>query len=226
MSANQNGPKVSVCVVTYNHINFIRQCLQSLVEQQTDFEFEIIVGDDCSTDGTGVIVQEYVDRYPGLVKAIMQPVNVGPTKNYLAVHAAAQGQYIAQLDGDDYALPGKLQAQADCLDSKPYVSFCVHAVELLGAKGRQKSDAGYPEYGFMEDLLRYGTYFVASSVCYRRETAHLHPDLPQQGAPELVDFQLHLERASKGKSISTAARLAATEFTRKAYLATPHITRS
>ncbi|MDB5759226.1 MAG: hypothetical protein JWM30_2515, partial [Burkholderia sp.] len=199
MSINDMEPKVSVCIVTYNHEHFIRQCLQSLVEQQTDFKFEVIVGDDCSTDGTRAIVQEFADRYPGLVRAMLHPANLGPTRNYLSVHQAARGKYVAQLDGDDFALPGKLQAQADCLDGNPDVSFCVHAVTLVGTNQRPKSDAKYPEYGSMEDLLRYGTYFVASSVCYRREYEQAHPELWSHDAPEVVDYYFHLERASKGK---------------------------
>ena len=57
-------PKVSVCVVTYNQEKYIRQCLQSIVDQETDFDFEVIVADDCSTDRTSCIVQEFADKYP------------------------------------------------------------------------------------------------------------------------------------------------------------------
>ena len=69
--------KVSVCVVTYNQEKYIAECLDSLVSQETDFKFEIIVGEDCSTDGTRAIVQQYVDKYPDIVKPIFHDQNVG-----------------------------------------------------------------------------------------------------------------------------------------------------
>lgn len=198
MDKIRNAPKVSVCVVTYNQEKFIRQCLQSLVDQQTSFQFEVIVGDDGSKDGTRAIVQEFAERYPLLVRAIMQPKNLGPSKNYLAVHEAARGEYVAQMDGDDYALPGKLQAQVDCLDSNPAVSFSAHAVRIVGSDKTLGRDRRLPEFGTLDHLLRHGTYFVASSVMYRKNSEEPHGQFQQPGSPEFVDFFLHLERASKG----------------------------
>ena len=120
-AAPAGRPKMSVCVITYNQERYIGQCLQSLVEQKTDFDFEVIVGDDCSTDGTLAVVQEFVNRYPDIVRTILQPTNTGGSKNYLQVHAAAIGTYVAHVDGDDYALPGKLQAQAEVLEDRKSV---------------------------------------------------------------------------------------------------------
>lgn len=198
MKENQLTPKVSVCVVTYNQEKYIAQCLQSLVDQKTDFRFEVIVSDDGSRDGTRGIVQEFAERYPQIVVALMQPKNLGPSKNYLAVHAAARGQYVAQMDGDDYALLGKLQTQADLLDSHPEVSFSTHAVNIDGATKVLGADRRFPEYGTMNDLLRHGTYFVASSVMYRRALEASYDGFKRPGDPEIVDFHIHLERASKG----------------------------
>ena len=65
--SNKDDIQVSVCVVTYNQENYIAECLESLVTQQTSFKFEIIVGEDCSTDGTRAIVQQYVEQYPDLI---------------------------------------------------------------------------------------------------------------------------------------------------------------
>lgn len=69
-TGKEKVPKLSVCVITYNQKEYIRQCLQSIVDQETDFDFEVIVGDDCSTDGTRAIVQEFARRYPKVVKPI------------------------------------------------------------------------------------------------------------------------------------------------------------
>lgn len=108
-------PKISVCAVTYNQEKYIRQCLQSIVGQQTDFEVEVIVGDEGLTDDTRGIIREFQDRYPGVIKPVFRAHNLGRFKNYQFVYRAASGQYVAHMDGDDW-LPGKLAAQVDFLD--------------------------------------------------------------------------------------------------------------
>jgi len=129
-------PKVSVCVITYNQEAYIRQCLQSIVDQKTDFTFEVIVGDDCSTDGTREVVREFAELYPEVVRAIYQKENIGGgVHNFLTVHQAARGSYIAHVDGDDYCLPGKLQAQADLLDSDPNCNIAFHRMLVLMPTG-------------------------------------------------------------------------------------------
>lgn len=190
---NKTKPKVAVCVVTYNHEKFIRQCLQSIVEQETDFDFEILVGEDCSTDGTRAIVLEFAEKYPALVKPVLHEKNVGPTKNYVLTHAAATADYIASIDGDDCVLPGKLQHQADCLDAHEEVSFAVHAVNILGSEQMMGGGVKHPTMGDLDYLLMHGTYFVNSSVMYRKKYEFDHSN-----QPNLVDYFLHVERASRG----------------------------
>lgn len=172
--AETTTPKVSVCVITYNQARYIRQCLTSLVEQCTDFPFEIIVGDDCSTDETTAIVKEFVDRHPGRVRAIVQPRNTGGSRNNLEVHAAARGDYVAHLDGDDYALPGKLQAQADALDNDPHCNAVWHRVDYFDDHGGFCSGLSADLSSFPEgvvgsrDAIRLGFISVFSSLMYRR----------------------------------------------------------
>jgi len=124
-------PKVSVCVVTYNQEKYIRQCLQSIVDQEIDCDFEVIVGDDCSTDGTRAIVQEFVERYPGIVKPIFHEKNVSWTQNLLSVHNLARGRYVAHVDGDDYCLPGKLKRLATYLDENPGCVLVWHRMYII-----------------------------------------------------------------------------------------------
>ena len=78
-------PKVSVCVVTYNQEKYIRQCLQSIVDQETNFNFEILVSDDCSTDATRTIVLEFASKYPEIVKPMFRDRNVGAVKNFVLI---------------------------------------------------------------------------------------------------------------------------------------------
>lgn len=186
-------PKVSVCVVTYNQEDYIAQCLQSLVDQLTDFEFEVIVGNDCSTDGTTAIIEDFACRYPARVRHIKNDMNLGPYKNYWRTHMQARGEYIAHVDGDDYALPGKLQAQADALDRFPDAALAAHAVQVIGSDRIIGNDPAYPIVGTMRDLLRLGTYFAHSSVMYRRDQGG-NERFPEQ----VIDYYIHIERAALG----------------------------
>jgi glycosyltransferase involved in cell wall biosynthesis len=189
----EQPPKVSVCVVTYNQEKYIHQCLQSIVDQKTEFDFEIIVSDDCSSDETKAIVQQFTKNYPKVVRSYFHHQNINAFKNFLFVHGKARGEYVAHIDGDDYMLPGKLQAQAEHLESNANTSFAVHAVNVIDSEKIIGNDEQYPIRGSIYDLLRLGTYFVNSSVMYRRREEFAHPD-----DIEVVDYYLHIERASKG----------------------------
>ncbi len=135
-------PKVSVCVVTYNQEKYIAQCLQSLVDQETDFPFEVIVSDDCSTDGTSDIVRDFSKNYPNIIKPIFHEKNLGAYKNFVFVHEQAVGEYIAHVDGDDYVLPGKLLAQSRYLDANPQCQIVWHQMMILD----ESSNSYYPQY--------------------------------------------------------------------------------
>ncbi|WP_429014632.1 glycosyltransferase family 2 protein [Aeromonas hydrophila] len=122
--------KVSVCVVTYNQEKYIAQCLQSLVEQVTDFDFEIIVGDDYSSDKTRDIIRKFSIKYSNIIENF-HPKNIGTVKNILSTYKMAKGKYICHLDGDDYALPGKLQSQFDALEANADCKICTHDVVVV-----------------------------------------------------------------------------------------------
>lgn len=168
--------KVSVCIVTYNHIKFIEQCLDSLVNQKTDFEFEILVSDDCSTDGTREVLAKYRKIYPNLIKPFFQSINVGAHKNFIFVHQKAQGEYIAHIDGDDYALPNKLQSQADYLDKNIDCNIIWHRMATI--KNNQFFEDNYLCTGIVFkkldiiDLIANVTIGMNSSKMYRRDFEH------------------------------------------------------
>lgn len=190
--------KVSVCVVTYNQEKYIAECLDSLVSQETDFKFEIIVGEDCSTDGTRAIVQQYVDRYPDIVKPIFHKNNVGAVENIKQVYLAAKGKYIAHLDGDDMALPTKLQKQFDIMEKNPQAIICSHKVLSLSENLLFEEEYwNYPEgeYGFI-DLVKKLPFFAHSSKFFRvTDEDDLYNILCDVGT---LDVELHLHQASKG----------------------------
>ena len=131
---------VSVICITYNHRNFIRRCLDSLVSQNTDFRYEIIVHDDASTDGTREIVREYAGRYPGLVIPLLQEENqfskgISFIESFIV--PVASGKYFVECEGDDYWCdPDKLRLQVEALEAHPECSVCVHATDTVDVGGR------------------------------------------------------------------------------------------
>ena len=101
--------------------------------------------------------------------------------------------YVAHIDGDDLILPGKLQAQADLLDARADIAYCAHAVRVIDSDHLMGTDPAYPEVGDIRDLLRLGTYFVHSSVMYRRESGGV-----ERFPGHVIDYYMHIERAAHG----------------------------
>jgi glycosyltransferase involved in cell wall biosynthesis len=175
LTQGKKPPKVSVCVVTYNQEKYIAQCLQSIVDQETDFDFEIIVGDDCSTDGTREIVREFAGKYPEKFRLFLHEKNIGAYQNFHFVHEQTLGQYVAHVDGDDYALPGKLQAQANLLDQDKSCNLVWTPVLIETAPGRlHEQNEFFKRFALTKiytraDLIKYGTIGTNSSKMYRRQ---------------------------------------------------------
>ena len=112
---------VTICINTYNHVNYIEQCVRSVCEQITDFNFNVIIGDDASTDGTTEILKDLSDKFLN-IELLIHYENKGSIYNYIATNLMAKSDFVAYLDGDDYWLPGKLQKQYDFLINNPNYS--------------------------------------------------------------------------------------------------------
>ena len=127
---------VSVILLTYNHAPYIRQAVESILRQQTAFPLEILIGDDCSTDGTDRIVEDYARQYPGLVIPVIRPENIGATANLYDLISRARGAYLAYLEGDDlWSCDEKLQRQVDFLREHPLYVGCTHEIGTLRRDG-------------------------------------------------------------------------------------------
>ena len=121
-------------VLTYNHEKFIRKTLDSILSQQVNFKFEVLVGDDASPDATAEIVKEYYAKYPGIIVPMLHEKNLGGfgKNNTLATLAVARGKYIAPMDGDDYwTSDQKLQKMVDFLDQSQDFVACFHNAEII-----------------------------------------------------------------------------------------------
>ncbi|GFO55078.1 hypothetical protein GMSM_20850 [Geomonas sp. Red276] len=137
-----DSPVVSVVCIAYNHEEYLRDAMQGFLMQETDFPFEIIVHDDCSTDGTAGIIREYLKAYPGVVRAVFQPVNQYSRggKCFLLAAAHAVGEYVAVCEGDDYWTdPEKLQRQVEQMRRHPQCQLSFHPAwkEDLGRGGER-----------------------------------------------------------------------------------------
>ena len=157
-------PKVSVCCITYNHVKYIEQTIQSFLIQRTSFPFEIIIHDDASTDGTAKIITRYADKYPDIIVPILQKENQWNkgmlsgefygfepfTRNVLPT---VRGKYIALCEGDDYWTdPTKLQKQFDYLETHPDCVMCYHTSLMVFENGK-KIVFGVEGKDFSEDEM-------------------------------------------------------------------------
>lgn len=147
--------KASIVCVTYNQAKYIRRAIGSFLTQKTDFPIEIILADDCSTDGTSAICAEYAEKYPDLVHYLPSEKNVGGVENERRAIEAAKGKYIAVCEGDDYWIDKqKLQKQVEFMDAHP--DYSVTWTKYM--KYRPEDD-GYTVDG-NDDLFRGGKYDV------------------------------------------------------------------
>lgn len=202
-------PLVSICSITYNHSRFIRQCLDSLLMQKTNFLIEIIINDDCSTDGTTEILREYEQKYPDIVFPVYQEKNVysqgvrGLFNRF--VFPKVRGKYVAICEGDDYWIdPYKLQKQVDFLEAHPDYSICYHKVQIVNADASEIK--GYYPFGvpdvaatFSVADMEQSNIIQTNSVMYRwRFHAEKLLDYVWPGIMP-NDWMLHLVHAMVGK---------------------------
>jgi len=172
---DRSAVKISVCVVTYNQEKYIAECLQSIVDQETSFSFEVIVSDDGSKDKTREIILEYAEKYPHLIFPVLRAKNVGPFENYVDTHNLANGEYVAHIDGDDRMLPGKLEAQCQYLESDPFCTVVWHRMNVFNDSGGFYNGENYKIGDFekrnvtVEDALTIGAIGWHSSIMYRKK---------------------------------------------------------
>lgn len=193
-------PLLSVCLITYNHANYIEQAIASILNQKVDFDWEIIIADDCSTDGTTEIISRFSQKNPELIRLIVQKSNVGPAKNWHQLIAAAKGRYIAYMEGDDYwSDTHKLTKQVTFLESHSEYVGCFHNTEerFEGSTRSSFLYCNFPEARSIafSDMV-YGNLIPSCSMLYRNNLFREFPawfDTLKMG-----DWPLHLLNAQFG----------------------------
>lgn len=182
------NPLVSVCLITYNHAPYIAQAIESVLAQNVDFEYEILIGEDDSSDGTKEIVLDYQNRYPGTIRVFRHSreeviyVNGLATGrwNYFDTLSHAKGKYVAFLEGDDYWTDTtKLQKQVNVLENQPELSVCTHKTEYVDENGHGFVPARYlggstPRMFSLRHVLP-GLELHANSWLFRRIDPLRHP---------------------------------------------------
>jgi len=192
--------KLSVAMTTYNHEAFIRQALESVLAQRVNFDYEIVVGEDKSTDGSRAILMNLHQRYPERIVPLLRDENMGAARNFQATLAACRGQYLAYIEGDDYwTCEDKLQRQVDFLDRHPDYAICCHRAQIRDETGAGRMDVlPHQTAGTytMKDLLA-ENFIPTCTVMYRWGSVGPLPDWFLD--LKLGDWPLHILVARSGK---------------------------
>jgi glycosyltransferase involved in cell wall biosynthesis len=163
--------KLSVMLITYNQDQFIGKALESVLAQRVNFDYEIVIGEDCSTDGTRAVIMDFHRRYPGRIVPLLRDQNMGAMRNLEATLSSCQGQYVALIEGDDYwTCDDKLQRQVDFLETHHDSALCCHRVQVLDEMGTGRKGV-FPfaiagSYA-IEDLLKENFVMTCTAVMRR-----------------------------------------------------------
>lgn len=197
MNKHEN-PLVSISTITFNHAPYIRQCLDGFLMQKTDFEFEVLIHDDASTDGTEEIIREYEAKYPDIIKPLYEKENQwvkGRRGSAVFNFPRAKGKYIAMCEGDDYWTdPLKLQKQVDILESNPEYSACAHKFRGLndGVLGNTSS-IDVKNILTLYDLV-WNVPFQTATVMFRKKSLII----PPKYSPYILDTFMFMLLAEQG----------------------------
>ena len=203
MDNQNNEVLVSIICLAYNHSLFIKKALDSFVNQETSFNYEIVIHDDCSTDGTKEIIEEYEHKYPHLINALYEETNqyskgVPITDTYLLPNA--RGKYIAICEGDDYWCdPNKLEKQITYMEKHKECSMCISNAIVVDAEDNKtgvihtiEKDGLVP----IEEVIENGGGFISTNsiVCYKKDYVNKPAFFRIIG----IDYILQMYLASKG----------------------------
>ena len=185
-------PLVSVCMTTYNHAAYIAEAIEGVLAQRTTFPFELIIGEDCSTDATLTICRDYAERYPDTIRLITSAENVGWRANYRRTIAAAQGRYVALCDGDDVWFDAeKLQHQVDLMEADAACAMC-YTRSLRGASLEGECQS-YPPHEGHEDfasMLRLNTAENSTTLAHRDLVEQYYAEVRPDQHPEWLTDDL------------------------------------
>ena len=193
---------VSVLMITYGHEKYIRQAIEGVLMQETDFDFELIVANDNSPDNSDKVIVDLIENHPKgkLIKYIDRKNNIGMQANFSDAYSNCSGKYIANCEGDDYWTgPYKLQKQVDFLENNTDYVLVFHKIKILHPDGKLVNDfvTKVPEnYETLETLAKYGNYIHTPSVVFKNVITNLPYEIT---ISPIGDYFLYLILAQHGK---------------------------
>lgn len=170
-------PVLSICCITYNHEKYIGKCLESFISQKVSFPIEIVISNDCSTDNTQEIINDFKERYPALIRDISPSKNLGAINNFYYALSQCKGKYIAYCEGDDYWIDEyKLQSQIDFLEENSEYGMCytrrknyIQEKNVFQKRAREHIDSVGREIPDVYDLLNNVNPIGTLTVCMRKD---------------------------------------------------------
>ena len=198
------NPLVSVCMVSYNQEKYIGLALDSILSQKCNFKYEVLIGDDLSSDKTRDILKQYAAKCPDVIFPMLHEKNLGyqGQVNFTRVLEACKGKYIAVLEGDDvWADDHKLQKQFDFMEQNPDFIMCFSAVNIIDSNGKvvdQRLLTLGKDVINMEDIiLSYSNMLPTPTLFFRNQLPHPLPDFFSKA--QNGDIALHYMLAPQGK---------------------------
>jgi SAM-dependent methyltransferase len=186
-----NDVAVSIICLTYNHSAFIEKTLSSFIEQKTNFRFEIVIGEDCSTDNTLKIIHTWIDRYPHIIKLISGGPNVGANLNGVRTYAACTGRYIALCEGDDrWTDPLKLQKQFDYMEAHPNCAMTYGNVQGQKDDWIQYEYTGGLKMNLSSEVLQHAPPINTMTVMFRNVFGEMPLEILACGAGDMFIWSM------------------------------------
>ncbi|WP_080777690.1 GNAT family N-acetyltransferase [Chryseobacterium phocaeense] len=196
-------PIVSVFVMVYNHGEYLKECIEGILSQKTNFNFDIVAGEDCSKDNSRDVLLHYQKLYPGKFRLLLYPENVGANKNQHEILKNCTGSYIAICEGDDYWTdPLKLQKQVDFLEKNEDYALCFHPAKILKSDGEIVDDfiTRVPEnYQLRETLAEKHNYIHTPTVLFRNVLTQEELDSEEFNRSPIGDYFLYMQLTKYGK---------------------------
>lgn len=190
-----NNPFVSVLMIAYNHEKYLRDAIENVLMQQTDFIFELVIGEDCSTDSTRSICEFYAEKYPEVIRLLPSDRNYGMHSNFTRTLLNCRGKYIALCEGDDYwSDPLKLQKQVDFLENNNSFSACFHDCailkepELIILHNSSRANTYKKNIFNTEDLIQ--DWIINTCTAMFRSTDFILPEIFHEHLIDRLLFQL------------------------------------
>ena len=201
MQSGDKKPFLAVWMVTYNHEAYIEKAVESVMRQQTNFNFKLFIGEDNSSDSTASICKDLKEKYPNEIQLFLNEMNIGANRNAFQIYEACNhsgAKYIALLEGDDYWTDNsKLQKQVDFLEQNQECIFCFHTA-LVHSDAQEKNQKYYPK-DVTKELLDAGDFFQITTISTASVMYRNFGFLPRFNHSH-GDFLLYCELLSKGKA--------------------------